>query len=125
MPIDQNDPTRAGSDPAIGHSTLDRSIDLQKDLFEAFLACRTTLEDLSGRTAALGQDLGGSAIAALLTGKTSVSDAKHNAVAEAINVRLGELSLAPSAPYKRTRSADGIRVMEMSPSVGNSQERRS
>lgn len=69
-------------------------------LFPAFLACRTTLENLSDRTAALGENVSGSLIAAHLTGKSPVSDVKHNAVADAINARLGELSLPSSAPYR-------------------------
>ena len=81
---------------------LHRAIDLQDDLFEAFVACRTTLDDLSDRAAALGHDLPGAVIAAHLTGKDPVSDAKHNALADAINKRLAELSLPPSAPYQYT-----------------------
>lgn len=73
-------------------------------MFAAFVACRTTLDDLSDRTAALGEDVAGSVIAAHLTGRSSVSDAKHNIVAEAINVRLGELSLPAAAPYRRVTS---------------------
>ena len=69
-------------------------------LFAAFLACRTTLEDLSDRTAALGERVTGSLIAAHLTGKSPVSDDKHNAVADAINARLGELSLPAAASYR-------------------------
>ena len=103
VPKNNNDQVRAGSGSAIGHSVLHRAIDLQKDLFEAFLACRTTLEDLSDRAAALGHNLRGSAIAAHPTGKTPVSDAKHNALADAINKRLAELSLPPAAPYKSIR----------------------
>jgi hypothetical protein len=102
VPKNQKDHPRAGSNPAIGYAVQHRAIDLQKDLFDAFLACRTTLEDLSDRTAALGQNLKSAVIAAHLTGKTAVSDAKHNALAEAINKRLGELSLPPVAPFKDT-----------------------
>jgi hypothetical protein len=69
-------------------------------LLEAFIACRTTLDDLSSRAAALGQDVSGPLIAAYLTGKSFISDPKHNILAAAINARLGELSLPAAAPYK-------------------------
>ena len=78
-----------------------------ESMFAAFVACRTTLEDLSDRTAALGEDVRGSVIAAHLTGRSSVSDAEHNIVAEAINVRLGELSLPAAAPYRDVTSTPG------------------
>jgi hypothetical protein len=57
-------------------------------LFEAFVACRTTLDDLSNRAAALGEDLSGPVIAAHLTGHSCISAQKHNAVAAVINARL-------------------------------------
>jgi hypothetical protein len=68
-------------------------------LFEAFVACRTTLDDLSNRAAALGEDLSGPVIAAHLTGKCCISAQKHNVVAALINARLCELSLPAAAPY--------------------------
>jgi hypothetical protein len=68
-------------------------------LFEAFIACRTTLDDLSNRAATLGEDLSGPVIAAHLTGKSCISDQKHNVVAAVINARLRELSLPAAAPY--------------------------
>jgi len=68
-------------------------------LFEAFVACRTTLDDLSNRAAALGEDLSGPVIAAHLTGQCCISTQKHNVVAAVINVRLSELSLPAAAPY--------------------------
>jgi hypothetical protein len=68
-------------------------------LFEAFVACRTTLDDLSSRAAALGEDLSGPVIAAHLTGKCCISAQKHNVVAAVINARLRELSLPAAAPY--------------------------
>ena len=79
-------------------------------MFAAFVACRTTLDDLSGRAAALGEDVSGAVIAAHLTGKSDVSDAKHNVMADAINARLAELSmpaavttdLAPPLPVQLT-----------------------
>ena len=71
-------------------------------LFAIFLASRTTLEDLSRRTSALGESVAASVIAAYLTGRCSVSAAAHNAVAEAINLRLRELSRPAAAPYRRT-----------------------
>jgi hypothetical protein len=57
-------------------------------LFEALVACRTTLDDLSNRAAALGEDLSGPVIAAHLTGHSCISAQKHNAVAAVINARL-------------------------------------
>ena len=68
-------------------------------LFEAFVACRTTLDDLSNRAAALGEELSGPVIAAHLTGQCCISAQKHNVVAAVINARLGELSLPAAAPY--------------------------
>ncbi|HEU5484270.1 MAG TPA: hypothetical protein VFU98_05140 [Microlunatus sp.] len=73
--------------------------------FAAFIACRTTLEDLSERTAAIGEQVSGSTIAAHLTGQATVSDVTHNAVADAINTRLQELSLAAAAPYRSSRTS--------------------
>jgi hypothetical protein len=64
-------------------------------LFEAFVACRTTLDDLSTR-AALGEDLSGPVIAAHLS---CISAQKHNVVATVINARLSELSMPAAAPY--------------------------
>jgi hypothetical protein len=40
-------------------------------LFEAFIRCKTTLDDLSNRAAALGEDLSAPVIAAHLTGKSA------------------------------------------------------
>jgi hypothetical protein len=68
-------------------------------LFEAFIACRTTLDDLSNRAAAMGEDISGPVIAAHLTGRSCVSGHKHNVVAAAINARLGELSMPAAARY--------------------------
>jgi hypothetical protein len=68
-------------------------------LFEAFISCRTTLDDLSNRAAALGEDLGAPIIAAHLTRKSSLSAQKHNVLVAAINDRLAELSLPPAALY--------------------------
>jgi hypothetical protein len=119
VPQNNNDQARAGSGSATGHAVLYRAIEVQKDLFEAFLACRTTLEDLSDRTAALGHVLCGSVIAAHLTGKAWVPDAAHNALADAINKRLGELSLPPAAPYQYTihgQRLDGNGVCGLPPS---------
>jgi hypothetical protein len=73
----------------------------RKRLLEAFIACRTTLDDLAGRATALGENVSGPVIAAYLTGKSRISNLKHNAVAAAINARLGELSLPAAAPYRR------------------------
>ena len=68
-------------------------------LFEAFIACRTTLDDLSSRTATMGEDLSGPIIAAHLTGTYCMSGQRHNVVAAAINARLAELSKPAAAPY--------------------------
>jgi hypothetical protein len=68
-------------------------------LFEAFVACRTTLDDLSNRATAQGEDISGPAIAAHLTGQCCISAQKHNVVAAVINARLSELSLPAAAPY--------------------------
>ena len=69
-------------------------------LFAVFVLCRTTLEDLSRRTAAYGDALAVSVIAAYLTGRCSLPAATHNVVAGAINLRLRELSRPAAAPYR-------------------------
>lgn len=84
-------------------------------MFAAFVACRTTLDDLSGRAAARGEVISGAAIAAIVTGRCDVSDATHNAVADAINARLAELSL-PSAVTHRSGSATSSPVVRASAS---------
>ena len=68
-------------------------------LFETFITCRTTLDDLSDRAAALGADLSPPVIAAHLTGKSCISAQKHNVLVTAINARLAELSLPASARH--------------------------
>jgi hypothetical protein len=82
-----------------GNETDEIGSEVRERLFEAFVACRTTLDDLSSRAAALGEDLSSPVIAAHLTGKRCVSAHKHDLVAAAINSRLRELSLPPAAPY--------------------------
>jgi hypothetical protein len=82
-----------------GDETDEISSEVLERLFEAFVACRTTLDDLSSRAAALGEDLSIPVIAAHLTGKCCVSAHNHDVVAAAINARLRELSLPPAAPY--------------------------
>ena len=82
-----------------GNETDEISSEALERLFEAFVACRTTLDDLSSRAAALGEDLSGPVIAAHLTGKCCVSAHRHDVVAAAINARLSELSLPAAAPY--------------------------
>ena len=78
-------------------------------LFEAFIRCRTTLDDLSNRASALGENLSAPVIAAHLTGKSCLSAQQHNVIVAAINARLHELSLPGSARYtykfQRPRSA--------------------
>jgi hypothetical protein len=68
-------------------------------LFDAFIACRITLDDLSSRAATMGEDLSGPIIAAHLTGTSCMSAQRHNVVAAAINARLAELSKPAAAPY--------------------------
>jgi hypothetical protein len=68
-------------------------------LFEAFIRCRTTLDDLSSRADALGEDLSAPVIAAHLTGRSCLSAQQHNVLVSAINARLHELSLPGSAHY--------------------------
>jgi len=70
-----------------------------KGLFEAFVACRTTLDDLSSRTAAMGENITGPVIAGHLTGRSCMSRRKHNVLAAVINARLSELSMPAAAPY--------------------------
>jgi hypothetical protein len=77
-----------------------------KRLFEAFITCRTTLDDLSDRAAALGADLSAPVIAAHLTGQSCVSAQKHNVLVTAINARLAELSLPTTARYTYQVSKD-------------------
>lgn len=95
----------AGGDPTDGAPPADAGTADEENLFAAFVACRTTLDDLSGRTAALGEDVRGSVIAAHLTGRSPISDSEYNAVAEAINGRLYELSLPAAAPYRLSGAA--------------------
>jgi hypothetical protein len=68
-------------------------------LFEAFIRCRTTFDDLSDRAAALGENLSAPVIAAHLTGKSSLSAQQQNVLVAAINARLHELSLPGYAHY--------------------------
>jgi hypothetical protein len=49
----------------------------------------------------LGTQLTIATIAGHLTGKSDLSDQDHNALVEAINIRLGELSAPPTARYRR------------------------
>jgi hypothetical protein len=74
-----------------------------KRLFEAFIACQTTLDDLSDRAATLGADLSAPVIAAHLTGKSCISAQKHDVLVTAVNARLAELSLPASARHPSDR----------------------
>lgn len=65
---------------------------------DAFVACRTTLEDLSERAAAQGTVVSAATIAAHLTGQAELSQQSQDAIANAINARLAELAKAPTAP---------------------------
>ena len=109
-----NESSHARSGSAIDSIFVDPAVNFRNDLFQAFLACRTTLDDLSDRAAALGHDLSGSVIAAHLTGRTALPDGTHNVLADIINARLGELSLPPTAPYKDAFHEAGIGSMSRS-----------
>jgi hypothetical protein len=61
-------------------------------LFEAFVECRTTLDDLSSRAALLGENLSGPIIAAHMTGTSCMSAQRHNVVAAAINLLIRRAS---------------------------------
>jgi hypothetical protein len=74
-----------------------------KRLFEAFIACRTTLDDLSDRAATLGADLSAPVIASHLTGKSCIAAQKHDVLVTAVNARLAELSLPASARHPSDR----------------------
>jgi hypothetical protein len=105
MALLEEDPPTLVSD---GSTAGEVSSDALKRLFDAFIACRTTFDDLSSRVAALGQEISGPVIAAHLTGESRVSDLKHNVLAAAINARLRELSLPATAPYRQeTESPKG------------------
>jgi hypothetical protein len=82
-----------------GSTTDQISSEALERLFEAFIASRTTLDDLSSRAATMGEHLSGPVIAAHLTGTSCMSAQRHNVVAAAINARLAELSLPATAPY--------------------------
>jgi hypothetical protein len=84
-----------------GGTTEEPSGETRNRLLEAFIACRTTLDDLSSRATAQGENVSAPVIAAYLTGKSRLSALKHNVVAAAINARLDELSLPAAAPYRR------------------------
>jgi hypothetical protein len=70
-------------------------------LFDSFCACRTTLDDLKIRMGVLGKRLTIATIAGHLTGRSDLSDQDHNALVDAINIRLRELSAPPTARYRR------------------------
>lgn len=92
-----------------GNETDEIGSEALKRLFEAFITCRTTLDDLSYRAAMLGADLSAPVIAAHLTGQSCVSAQQHNVLVTAINARLAELSLPTAARhtyrFQRPRSA--------------------
>jgi hypothetical protein len=90
------------SSDEIGSEALSR-------LFEAFITCRTTLDDLSCRAAALGADLSPPVIAAHLTGKSCISAQKHNVLVTAVDARLAELSLPASARHTSDPNPDDPR----------------
>jgi hypothetical protein len=78
-----------------------RDLDGQGCLFEAFITCRTTLDDLAIRLAVHGKNLGVATIAAHLTGRTRLGEPDHNVIANAINARLAELARpARTLPYR-------------------------
>ena len=80
-----------------GNKTDEVDSEALQGLFEAFITCRTTLDDLSDRAAALGADISAPVIAAHLTGKSCISAQKHDVLVTAINTRLAELSLPAAA----------------------------
>ena len=82
-----------------GNKTDEIAPEALRFLFEAFIRCRTTLDDLSNRAAALDENLSAPVIAAHLTGKSCLSAQQHNVLVAAINARLHELSLPGSARY--------------------------
>ena len=88
----RSDPSR----PPLGGSAVNQ----HERLFSIFVLCRTTFEDLSRRTAAYGDAVTASVIAAYLTGRCSLPSATHNVVAGAINRRLQELSRPAAVPYR-------------------------
>ena len=97
--------TQAGlaGDGATGRAVASTSAPILRPnerLFEAFIVCRTTLDDLSLRVAERGHDLSVAMIAGYLTGKRSLSAARHNQVADAINSRLLELEMKAEALYR-------------------------
>ena len=79
----------------------DRPTATSPSLLESFIACRTTLDDLQQRIAALGRSLPICDIASHLTGKNQFPNATHNTVADAINQRLAELSERRKVSYRR------------------------
>jgi hypothetical protein len=82
-----------------GNKTDELGPEALRFLFEAFIRCRTTLDDLSNRAAGLGENLSAPVIAAHLTGKSYLPAQQHDVVVAAINARLHELSLPGSARY--------------------------
>ena len=80
-----------------GNKTDEIGSEALKRLFEAFITCRTTLDDLSYRAAALGADHRAPVIAAHLTGKSCNTAQKHKVHFTAVNARVAELSLPASA----------------------------
>ena len=93
-------PALIGAGSEIGREALER-------LFDAFIACRTTLDDLSDRAATLGADLSPPVIAAHLTGKSCISAQKHDVLVIAVNARLAELSLPASARHTFSAGRSG------------------
>ena len=61
-----------------GNKTDELGPEAIRVLFEAFIRCRTTFDDLSNRAAGLGENLSAPVIAAHLTGKSCLSAQKHN-----------------------------------------------
>ena len=80
-----------------GNKTDEVDSEALQRLFEAFITCRTTLDDLSDRAAALGAEISAPVIAAHLTGRSCISAQKHDVLVTAINTRLAELSLPAAA----------------------------
>ena len=90
-----------------GNKTDEIDSEALQRLFEAFITCRTTLDDLSDRAAALGADISAPVIAAHLTGKSCISAQKHDVLVIAVNARLAELSLPASARHTFSAGRSG------------------
>ena len=74
-----------------------QALHVRRSRMDVFIASRTTLDDLSRRLADHGTFVAPGAIAAYLTGRTGLAADQEDEVAEAINARLRELGMPPTA----------------------------